>query len=180
MGTGIGPRVRALGIAVMLALVATAGVACGSDSSTSSSKPVHVSLAEATKSPCRLVTLGQANAILNTGDTTGNITADPQVTAGLLSDCVYTNLPSSVIVALNFGSEAESFAVSSMKTSAGIMVAGHAGVCGADAAVYGKGVFGLAVPIVEDPIESQVWLSVDGAKSCAVDAKFAQAVFANL
>jgi hypothetical protein len=186
MGTGSGPRVRALGVAAMLALVAAAGVACGSGSGTSSSKPVHISLAEATKNPCQLVTVGQANAILDRGyppgDTTGIVKAsDAQVSAGLSSSCIYGNLSSTVSVALNFGSYAELFSVSRMKNSAPETVAGHAGVCGADTGKYGTpGDFAFAVPIVAAPAESAVWLSVDGARSCAVDAKFAQAVFANL
>lgn len=186
MGTGSGPRVRALGVAAMVALVAAAGVACGSGSSTSSSKPVHVSLAEATQKPCQLVTLGQANAILDTGyppgDTTGNVTeSNPQVSAGLSSSCVYGNLSSTVSVALNFGSYAELFSAANLNNSAPAIVAGHAGICGPDTGKYGTpGDFEFAVPIVAAPAESAVWLSVDGARSCAVDTKFAQAVFANL
>jgi hypothetical protein len=186
MGAGSGSSVRALGAAAVLALVAAAGVACGSGSGTSSSKPVHISLAEATRNPCQLVSLGQANAILDVGyppgDTTGIVTAgDAQVSAGLSSSCIYGNLSSTVSVALNFGAYAEIFSVSNMKNSTPAIVAGHAGVCGADTGKYGTpGDFEFAAPIVADPVESRVWLSVDGARSCAVDAKFAQAVFANL
>jgi hypothetical protein len=186
MRTGNRSRVRALGVAAMLALVAAAGVACGSSSSTNSGKPVHISLAAATQHPCQLVTLGQANAILDTGyppgDTTGIVTSsDAQVLAGLSSSCVYGNLSSTVNVILNFGAEAEYFSVVDIKNSAPATVAGHAGACGAETGKYSTpGEFDFAAPVVAAPAASAVWLSVEGARSCAVDAKFAQAVFANL
>jgi hypothetical protein len=179
MAAGSGSSVRALGLAAMIALVAAAGVACGSGTS---SKPAHISVAEATQNPCQLVSLSQATAILDPGDVTGNVTAGgKQVIAGISSSCVYGNLSSTVIVSLNFGLLAENYATSGMQNSAGTVFAGHAGVCGADTAKYGEaGEFELAAPIVASPAASAVWLSVDGAPSCAVDAKFAQAVYANL
>jgi hypothetical protein len=182
MGTENRSAVRALGLATMFALVAAATVACGSGSGTSS-KPVHISVAKATKNPCQLVTLGQASAILGSDAATGNVVtaSDGSVVAGDYSSCIYGNLTSSIDVSLNFGTLAEVYSTDDMTNSAGMIVAGHAGVCGADTGKYGtKGDFQFGAPIVAAPAESAVWVSVDGARSCAVDAKFAQAVFANL
>ena len=177
MGTESGSLIRALGLAAMLALVAAAGVACGSGVS---SEPVHISLAEATQNPCQLVTPGQATAILGSGD--GKVTpVDPSVAAGVTSSCEYGNTSSDINVSLDFGPTAEYLSVDDLNNSAPIVVAGHAGVCGPDAGKYGtKGDFQLSAPIVAAPTQSSVWLSVDGAPSCAIDAKFAQAVYANL
>jgi hypothetical protein len=183
MGTGSRSPARALGVATMFALVAAASVACGSGSGTSNSKPVHISVAKATQNPCQLVTLGQASAILGSDAATGNVVtaSDGSVVAGNYSSCVYGNLTSSIDVSLDFGTLAEVYSTDDMTNSAGMIVAGHAGVCGADTGKYGtKGDFQFAAPIVAAPAESAVWVSVDGARSCAVDAKFAQAVFANL
>ena len=178
MGKGGGLPARALRVVAVLALVAAAGTAC---SSGLSSKPVHISLAEATKNPCQLVTVGQATAIHGSGG--GNVTAaDPGVVGGVDSSCEYGSLSPIVTLTLDFGPIAEYLSVDDLNNnSAPIIFAGHAGVCGPDAGKYGtKGDFQLSAPIVKTPAESAVWLSVDGAPSCAVDAKFAQAVYANL
>jgi hypothetical protein len=121
----------------------------------------------------------------------GDLTACDLPKTGLSSPCVYGNLSTTVSVALNFGSYAVLFSTGNLKNSAPSIVAGHDGICGPDTGKYGTpGDFEFAAPIVAAPIvaapivaapaASAVWLSVDGARSCAVDAKFAQAVFANL
>jgi len=167
MGTGSSSPVRALRAAAMLALAAAACAACGS----SSSKPVPISVAEATQNPCLLVSLSQATAILGSGATEGS----KEVAAGVYSECTYGNDSTAVSVALEFGPIGEAASLQMMKNSAPVTVAGHAGLCGAETSKYGGGGFAFAAPI-----KSGVWLSVDGAPSCAVDDKFAQAVYANL
>jgi hypothetical protein len=171
MGTGSGRPVQVLRVVALVALVAAAGTACGSSSS-SDSKRVPVSVAEANSNPCLLVSQSQATAILGSG-TKSEI---QQAVAGVFSECDYDFASSGPIafvsVTLETGPTAALAATGFSKNPAPAAGVGHGATCGTDKVQ-------ADLSDLVSQIDSEDWLVIAGP-SCAVDGKFDEAAYGNL